>query len=77
MEWKVSFHRMNAFYISLLTMKSYIAFGTVYSERAALYLEITTVRSSCLLFSFFRIARYSDSTWLIYALKVLRTGENS
>jgi hypothetical protein len=30
MEWKVSFHRMNAFYISLLTMKSSIAFGTVY-----------------------------------------------
>jgi hypothetical protein len=30
MEWKVSLHRMNAFYISLLTMKSSIAFGTVY-----------------------------------------------
>jgi hypothetical protein len=30
MEWKVSFHRLNAFYISLLTMKSSIAFGTVY-----------------------------------------------
>jgi hypothetical protein len=33
MEWKVSFHRMNSFYISLLTMKSSIAFGTVYSEQ--------------------------------------------
>jgi hypothetical protein len=33
MEWKVSFQRMNAFYISLLTMKSYIAFGTVYRGR--------------------------------------------
>jgi hypothetical protein len=31
MEWKVTFHRMNAFYISLLTMKSSIAFGTVYT----------------------------------------------
>jgi hypothetical protein len=30
MEWKVSFYRMNAFYISLLKMKSSIAFGTVY-----------------------------------------------
>jgi hypothetical protein len=29
-EIKVSFHRMNAFYISLLTMKSSLAFGTVY-----------------------------------------------
>jgi hypothetical protein len=29
MEWKVSSPRMNAFYISLLTMKSSIAFGTV------------------------------------------------
>jgi hypothetical protein len=31
MEWKVSFYRMSAFYISLLTMKSAIAFGTVYT----------------------------------------------
>jgi hypothetical protein len=30
MAGNVSFHRMNAFYISLLTMKSSIAFGTVY-----------------------------------------------
>jgi hypothetical protein len=30
MEWKVSYDRMNAFYISLLTMKSSFAFGTVY-----------------------------------------------
>jgi hypothetical protein len=32
MELKVSFPRMNAFYISLLTMKSSIAFGTVMSK---------------------------------------------
>jgi hypothetical protein len=32
-EGKVSFHRMNAFYISLLTMESSIAFGTVYQEK--------------------------------------------
>jgi hypothetical protein len=32
MEGKVSFHRMNAFYISLLTMKPAIAFGTVYHK---------------------------------------------
>jgi hypothetical protein len=31
MEWNFSFHRINAFYISLLTMKSSIAFRTVYS----------------------------------------------
>jgi hypothetical protein len=31
MEWKIAFHRMNSFYISLLTMKSSIAFGTVYN----------------------------------------------
>jgi hypothetical protein len=37
-----SFHRMNAFYISLLTMKSSIAFGTVHLPRGieALSLEL-------------------------------------
>jgi hypothetical protein len=29
--WNEKFHRMNALYISLLTTKSSIAFGTVYS----------------------------------------------
>jgi hypothetical protein len=33
MEGKVSFYRMNAFYISLLTMKSSMTFGTVYKAR--------------------------------------------
>jgi hypothetical protein len=33
MEWKISFHRMNDFYISLLTMKSSIAFGTVHGQQ--------------------------------------------
>jgi predicted transcriptional regulator len=31
MELEVSFHRMNVFYISLLTMKSSKAFGTAYA----------------------------------------------
>jgi hypothetical protein len=35
MEWKVSFYRMNAFYISLLTIKSSIAFGTVLHNRVS------------------------------------------
>jgi hypothetical protein len=39
MEWKVSFYRMNAFYISLLTMKSSIVFGTVYSQEEEFHLR--------------------------------------
>jgi hypothetical protein len=45
MEWKVSFYRMNAFSISLLTMKSSIAFGTVYSVKHCIFATVISSHS--------------------------------
>jgi metal-dependent HD superfamily phosphatase/phosphodiesterase len=52
MEWKVSFYRMNAFYISLLTMKSSIAFGTVKNKMSESSSAVVTIFLTRYIFEF-------------------------